>query len=149
MSFPSFKVYLDHPEAILPRRGDPLAAGYDICSVENVTIPARGQSIVDTGIVFDFPADCYARVAPRSGLAAKNRIDIHAGVIDASYRGHCKVIMFNHSDDEFQVNPGDRIAQVIFERIYTPELQQVESMDDLSSSERGANGFGSTGVASV
>ena len=82
-------------------------------------------------------------VAPRSGLAWKYSIDVGAGVIDADYRGPVGVILFNHSDVDFEVKVGDRIAQLIIEKIITPEVVEVE---DLDSTERGVGGFGSTGV---
>ena len=73
----------------------------------------------------------------------KNFIDTGAGVIDADYRGEVKVLLFNHSDKDFEVRSGDRIAQLVLERIYTPEVMEVENLED---SVRGAGGFGSTGV---
>ena len=82
-------------------------------------------------------------VAPRSGLAWKHSIDVGAGVIDADYRGSVGVILFNHSDVDFEVKLGDRIAQLIIEKIITPEVMEVE---DLDCTERGVGGFGSTGV---
>jgi dUTP pyrophosphatase len=82
------------------------------------------------------------RVAPRSGLAAKHSIDTGAGVIDADYRGEVKVILFNFSDTDFAIKEGDRIAQLVVERIYTPEVVVVEKLE---ASVRGAGGFGSTG----
>lgn len=82
------------------------------------------------------------RVAPRSGLAAKHSIDTGAGVIDADYRGEVKVILFNFSDTDFAIKEGDRIAQLVIERIYTPDVVVVEKLE---TSVRGAGGFGSTG----
>lgn len=82
-------------------------------------------------------------VAPRSGLAWKHSIDVGAGVIDADYRGPVGVILFNHSDVDFEVKAGDRIAQLIIEKIMTPDVMEVE---DLDSTVRGEGGFGSTGV---
>lgn len=128
-----------------PARGSAGAAGYDVHACENQIIPARGQQIVDTGVVFQFPSDCYARIAPRSGLAAKHSLDVMAGVVDSDYCDSIKVILRNHSDEPFEVKIGDRIAQVIFERIYTPELDVV-MYDELKQTERGTNGFGSTGT---
>ena len=81
--------------------------------------------------------------APRSGLAWKHSIDVGAGVIDADYRGPVGVILFNHSDVDFEVKVGDRIAQLIIEKILTPDVVEVE---DLDSTVRGEGGFGSTGV---
>ena len=85
-------------------------------------------------------------MAPRSGLASKNFIDTGAGVIDADYRGEVKVLLFNHAEADFEVKKGDRIAQLVLERIYTPEVLEVA---ELEASVRGAGGFGSTGVSST
>jgi dUTP pyrophosphatase len=82
-------------------------------------------------------------VAPRSGLAAKHFIDIGAGVVDEDYTGNVGVVMFNHAKTEFQVKKGDRIAQLVCEVISLPELEECASLED---TERGAGGFGSTGV---
>jgi dUTP pyrophosphatase len=75
-------------------------------------------------------------------LASKNFIDTGAGVIDADYRGEVKVLLFNHAETDFDVKKGDRVAQLVLERIYTPEIQEVENLEE---SARGAGGFGSTG----
>ncbi|KXN87943.1 Deoxyuridine 5'-triphosphate nucleotidohydrolase [Leucoagaricus sp. SymC.cos] len=135
--------------ARLPTRGSPLAAGYDLYSNETIStsaerkvIPARGKALVDTQISIAVPAGTYGRVAPRSGLASKFMIDTGAGVIDADYRGTVFVLLFNLSDTNFQVEEGDRIAQLIIERIYSPDVLEV---DDLDETLRGAGGFGSTG----
>lgn len=140
-----FRIFLNDPAAAVPKRADLGAAGYDLFSVEKVIVLPRAQAIVDTGVVLEFPPDCYARVAPRSGLAAKHSIDVLAGVVDSTYRGNIKVILYNHSDQDFVVNVGDRVAQLIFERIYTPVLEQVHDMAELMASDRGDGGFGSTG----
>ncbi|KAI5847154.1 dUTP diphosphatase [Morchella snyderi] len=131
------------PRAQLPTRGSALAAGYDVYSSHSTTIPARGKALVDTDISIAVPAGTYGRIAPRSGLASKNFIDVGAGVIDADYRGQVKVLLFNHSDSDFEVKEGDRVAQLVLERIYTPEVEEVQ---DLEESVRGAGGFGSTGI---
>ena len=87
------------------------------------------------------PSGTYVRVAPHSGLAIKNFIDVGAGVIDSDYRGEIKVVLFNHSAEDFAVQVGDRIAQLILERIETPQVKKVAALDD---TDRGAGGFGST-----
>eukprot|EP00250_Pteridium_aquilinum_P011891 c20371_g1_i2 orf=280-663(-) len=84
--------------------------------------------------------------APRSGLAWKHSIDVGAGVIDADYRGPVGVVLFNLSDQDFAIKSGDRVAQLILERIVTPEVLEV---DDLEETGRGEGGFGSTGIATV
>lgn len=106
-------------------------------------IPARGKAIVKTDIQVELPEGCYGRIAPRSGLAAKNFIDIGAGVVDEDYRGNLGVVMFNHADTAFQVAKGDRIAQLICERIFYPVMEEVKTLSD---TERGDGGFGSTGT---
>jgi len=129
-------------KAKIPTRGSALAAGYDLYSAEKKVIPAHGKALVDTQLSIAVPAGTYGRVAPRSGLASKFMIDTGAGVIDADYRGVVFVLLFNLSDKAFQVEEGDRIAQLIIERIYTPDILEV---DDLEQTIRGASGFGSTG----
>ncbi|XP_015065379.1 deoxyuridine 5'-triphosphate nucleotidohydrolase [Solanum pennellii] len=156
---PSPKVQkLDHPEngnvpflrvkklsenAVLPSRASSLSAGYDLSSAAETKVPARGKALVPTDLSIAVPQGTYARIAPRSGLAWKYSIDVGAGVIDADYRGPVGVVLFNHSEVDFEVKAGDRIAQLIVQKIVTPEVEQV---DDLDSTVRGYGGFGSTGV---
>lgn len=127
----------------LPQRGSDQAAGYDLFSAKDMEIPAKNKAIVPTDISIAVPAGCYGRVAPRSGLAVKNFIDVGAGVIDADYRGPVGVVLFNFSDVAFTIKAGDRIAQLILERCETPQVLEVA---DLDATGRGAGGFGSTGV---
>ncbi|CEJ53982.1 Deoxyuridine 5'-triphosphate nucleotidohydrolase [Penicillium brasilianum] len=126
-----------------PTRGSAFAAGYDMYAAKETVVPAKGKALIDTGIAMAVPEGTYGRVAPRSGLASKHFIDTGAGVIDADYRGEVKVLLFNHSDVDFPVKVGDRVAQLVLEKIYTPEVAVVEELEE---SVRGAGGFGSTGV---
>ncbi|XP_068653768.1 deoxyuridine 5'-triphosphate nucleotidohydrolase-like isoform X2 [Aristolochia californica] len=142
-ALPLLKVKKLSESAILPSRGSALAAGYDLSSAKETKVPARGKALVPTDLSIAIPEGTYARIAPRSGLAWKHSIDVGAGVIDADYRGPVGVILFNHSDTDFEVKPGDRIAQLIVEKIMTPEISEVQ---DLDSTVRGTGGFGSTGV---
>ncbi|KAG6408760.1 hypothetical protein SASPL_131781 [Salvia splendens] len=130
-------------KAVLPSRGSPLSAGYDLSSAAETKVPARGKALVPTDLSVAVPEGTYARIAPRSGLAWKHSIDVGAGVVDADYRGPVGVILFNHSEVDFEVKVGDRIAQLIIEQIVTPEVAEV---DDLDATARGSGGFGSTGV---
>ncbi|KAK2379915.1 deoxyuridine 5'-triphosphate nucleotidohydrolase [Trifolium repens] len=130
-------------KAVIPTRGSTLSAGYDLSSAVDTKVPARGKSLIPTDLSIAVPQGTYARVAPRSGLTWKHSIDVGAGVIDADYRGPVGVILFNHSDVDFEVKIGDRIAQLIIEKIITPEVSEVL---DLDSTVRGEGGFGSTGV---
>ena len=129
--------------AALPRRGTASAAGYDLSAAQSCIIPAKGKGIVHTGLLISFPPGLYGRIAPRSGLAVKKFIDVGAGVIDQDYRGEICVVLFNHSETDFEVKQGDRIAQLILEKIKTPVVQEVQN---LGSTERGIGGFGSTGI---
>ncbi|BFF95872.1 deoxyuridine 5'-triphosphate nucleotidohydrolase mitochondrial [Drosophila madeirensis] len=129
--------------ALEPVRGSAKAAGVDLRSAYDVVVPARGKAIVKTDLQVQVPEGSYGRVAPRSGLAVKNFIDVGAGVVDEDYRGNLGVVLFNHSETDFEVKHGDRIAQFICERIFYPELELVDKLDD---TERGEAGFGSTGV---
>ena len=96
--------------AVLPVRGSAGAAGYDLCAAGSCVIPSRGKGIVDTGLAVTLPAGIYACIAPHSGLAIHNFIDVGAGVVDSDYRGEIKVVLFNHSIEDFQVQVSDRIA---------------------------------------
>ncbi|NXT97810.1 DUT protein, partial [Buphagus erythrorhynchus] len=128
--------------AFAPSRGSARSAGYDLYSAYDCVIPPMEKAVVKTDIQIALPSGCYGRVAPRSGLAAKHFIDVGAGVIDEDYRGNVGVVLFNFGKETFEVKKGDRIAQLICERIYYPELEEVEALDD---TERGKGGFGSTG----
>ncbi|XP_002877532.2 deoxyuridine 5'-triphosphate nucleotidohydrolase [Arabidopsis lyrata subsp. lyrata] len=142
-SSPFFKVKKLSEKAVLPTRGSSLSAGYDLSSAVDSKVPARGKALIPTDLSIAVPEGTYARIAPRSGLAWKHSIDVGAGVIDADYRGPVGVILFNHSDVDFEVKFGDRIAQLIIEKIVTPVVVEVEDLDD---TVRGDGGFGSTGV---
>ncbi|GFY57760.1 deoxyuridine 5'-triphosphate nucleotidohydrolase, partial [Trichonephila inaurata madagascariensis] len=120
-----------------------LAAGYDLYSAYDYVVPAQGKVLAMTDIQVQVPPGHYGRVAPRSGLAVKNFIDVGAGVVDEDYRGNLGVVLFNFGSEPFKVMKGDRIAQFICEKISYPELEEVENLDD---TERGKGGFGSTGT---
>ena len=132
------------PSATLPCRGSSGAAGYDLSAAASVTVPSRGRLLVPTDLSLAVPLGTYGRIAPRSGLALKSGIDVGAGVVDSDYRGSLGVLLFNHSDTDFSIAAGDRIAQLILERIAVAE---VEETNELAHTERGHGGFGSTGVA--
>ena len=139
------KVFLHSELARLPKRADEGAAGYDLTSIENISIPPRSRSLISTGLSIQLPMYSYGRIAPRSGLSVKG-LDVGAGVIDESFRGIIKVLLINNNDKDFVVNVGDRIAQLLVEPIYYPDVEHVKSLDDLSSTTRGDGGFGSTGI---
>jgi dUTP pyrophosphatase len=134
------------PNATLPVRASIGAAGYDLFSAEDCTIEPRTRKVVKTDLSMAIPARHYGRVAPRSGLSFKFGIDIAAGVIDSDYRGPLGIVMVNNGTNAFEVKAGDRVAQLLLERVSTPEVEEVEELDD---TVRGTSGFGSTGTAAL
>ena len=138
------KIYKD---SVLPTKGTEYSAGYDLYAyLDNTHKKKSGQrETVATGIAIALEdKNSVALVYARSGLGIKNGITLSnsVGVIDADYRGEIKVGLQNHSDKDYIINPGDRIAQMVITPIFTPEL---EICDELPSSERDTGGLGSTG----
>jgi dUTP pyrophosphatase len=131
-----------HPDAKLPTRGSPLAAGLDLYTVERVSMAAGGRAAVRTGLAVAIPEGFYGRIAPRSGLAVRHGLDVLSGVIDGDYRGEILCVLINHGDAPFEIESGTRVAQLIVEAIALPEPVWAEDLDE---TERGACGFGSTG----
>jgi dUTP pyrophosphatase len=141
MSFINIKLFSNR--AIIPKRATPGSAGYDLFSSVDIVVPKRGRILVQTDVGVQIPETCYGRIAPRSGLAVKNGIDVGAGVIDSDYCGTIGVLLFNHSDEDFQIKHGDRIAQLIIEQIISPQFIEVESLE---KTLRNDGGYGSTGI---
>lgn len=149
---PSLEVHfhLTGEHARVPTRATEGSAGFDLFAAVAATIAPGKRALVGTGVRLSMhQPGVYARVAPRSGLAVRG-IDVAAGVCDADYRGEYKVLLVNHSDEPFVVEPGDRVAQLLFERAHTDVAAVVvESAEQLqyASDGRGEGGFGSTGTA--
>ena len=137
------KVKLLHPDAKVPTRANATDAGLDLYAL-NGGIAVPGDRLrINTGIAMSIPTGYYGRISPRSGLAWKDGIDVMAGTVDSSYRGEIRVILINlETTDPFQVRPGDRIAQIIIQKM---ELWPLMVVDELDDTERGENGFGSSG----
>lgn len=132
------------PNAIIPTRANPTDAGADLYALEDIRIQPNTRELVRTGISLEVPESYYARIAPRSGLAYKNGIDVLAGVVDSSYRGEVGVILLNTDTQKiFNIRAGDRIAQLIIEAHYNMTIREVDSLSDTT---RGDGGFGSTGL---
>mgnify|MGYP001468928310 CR=1 FL=1 len=131
--------------ASIPRFKHAGDGGADVTSIEDITLAPGERSMVGTGMAMALPSGYACFVVPRSGLAAKNGITIvnTPGLVDSGYRGEIKVILMNTSDAPFHISVGDRIAQIVIERVESPIFITVDSLDD---SERGGDGFGSTGV---
>jgi deoxyuridine 5'-triphosphate nucleotidohydrolase len=139
-----FRIQRLSPTAVIPVRATPGSAGLDLSASEACVVPAGGRALVSTGLAMQIPDDCYARIAPRSGLAVKHGINTGAGVVDSDYTGEVKVLLFNHGAADFEIRAGDRIAQVIFEKIYPKVV--LEGVAGIEETARGGGGFGSTGV---
>ena len=130
----------------LPVRGTEGAAGYDLATAEPAVAPVHRKCLAKIGLQIALPSGCYGRIAPWTGLTIKKFIDVGAGVVDTDYRGEVGVILFNFSDSDFIVNMGDRIAQLILEKIKTPVVKEVDS---LGGTDRGDKGFGSNRMSAA
>lgn len=127
--------------ARLPTRGTEYSAGYDLYSPVDCILYRRTRTLIKLDIAVRFLNGHYAQIKPRSSLAIKG-IDTGAGVIDSDYRGNIGVLLFNHSENDIPINKGDRIAQMVLIRISTPDVVEVDELDD---TQRGEGGYGSTG----
>jgi dUTP pyrophosphatase len=125
-----------------PTKGTDQAAGYDLYAAQNAEIDPLKRALIKTNISIAIPKGYYGRIAPRSGLAYKNGIDVMAGVIDSDYRGDVGVILYNTGVDVFNIKQGDRIAQLIIEKCHVADWDLVE---DLPDTDRGEGGYGHTG----
>ena len=134
------------PDVQLPEYKTSGASGVDLVAFikEPINLEPKTSVLIPTGLSVAFPEDYEIQIRPRSGLAAKNNISVlnTPGTIDSDYRGEIKVIIYNHSNENFSINNGDRIAQMILAPVVKMEL---EEKNDLPKSIRGKGGFGSTG----
>ena len=127
--------------AVLPKRGSVLAAGLDVCSIEDLELGPKQRIMAKTGLAVAIPIGFYGRIAPRSGLASKHGLDVLAGVIDSDYRGEICCLLYNTGDDPIRLAAGSKICQLILEQIITPEAAWATDLDETG---RGSGGFGST-----
>jgi len=118
-----------------------MPAGHDIYAQKDGTIPAQRQMLVDTGIAIRLPSGIYGRLAAGSGMALRHGIAVGGGVIHVDYTGEIEVILRNDGDTSYQFKAGDRIAQLIVEKIQTHAPMEIDNLDD---TEKGAQGFGSS-----
>jgi dUTP pyrophosphatase len=138
------QVKLLHPDARPPERTRPGDAGYDLRCIEPFALEPGERRLVPTGVAIALPPGTAGLVVPRSGLAIKHGISVvnGPGLVDPNYRGELRVILVNLGAERFEAQAGDRIAQLLIVPFVAPDLQLV---DELPESERGANGFGSSG----
>jgi dUTP pyrophosphatase len=131
-----------HEDAQLPKKNHDTDTGWDLFAVEDKTIPAKGRDVVDVGIkVAKIEPGYWIRVSSRSGLSFKHGILAHPGVIDQDYRGSMGVMLYNHSDVDYEVKKGDRVAQMLIHYNIRMDVGWGEQHD----TQRGEKGFGSSG----
>ena len=135
------KVKLDNG-AYMPERAHETDAGYDLRTPINIFVPANGSATVDIGVHIAIPKGYVGFLKSKSGLNVKYDLT-GTGVVDSGYSGSIRVKLYNHGDEGYLFNQGDKIIQIVFLPIFTPELELV---DELGETERGENGFGSTGA---
>lgn len=140
------RVLITAPEGFEPTYAKPGDAGADLRSTVAATVPAKSRLLIPTGVSIALPNGYVGLVHPRSGLAVKHGITVlnTPGTIDAGYRGEIMVILYNTSDADFEINAGDRIAQLLIQAVEKAAFTNVERLPD---SDRGETGFGSSGRA--
>lgn len=141
---PELAVQRLHPDAVVPRYAHPGDAGLDLTSVEAVTLAPGERGAVPTGLAMAIPEGWVGLVHPRSGLARRHGVTVAnaPGTIDAGYRGEVLVLLVNLGADPVELAAGERVAQLLLQRVGDAEVREVSSLDDTA---RGAGGFGSTG----
>ena len=142
-SFNRLRVKKLEDNAILPKKANESDAGYDLYSIEDKIVEPKQRIMIRTGISMAIPNNYVGLIWPRSGLAVKHGIDVLAGVVDSGYRGEVCVILQNHGSQPHEIKAGDRIAQILFQKIESFQLEEVETLEE---ADRGDSGFGSTGA---
>jgi dUTP pyrophosphatase len=132
------------PLAEIPNYQTEEAAGFDLHSIEDIILKPNERKLIGTGLAFEIPKGYEIQIRPRSGLAYKYGISVlnSPGTIDSDYRGEIKVLLINHSDTDFEIKVGERIAQGVIQEVIQAKFEEVE---ELNKTARGAGGFGSTG----
>lgn len=128
--------------AYMPERAHPTDAGLDLRCREDVMLWKGGSAVVDTGVHVQLPHGWYGSVTNKSGLNVKHGVVVPEGIIDENYTGSIAVKLYNFGEQCYHFNKGDKVAQLVISRYSTPELELV---DELEETDRGDNGFGSTG----
>ena len=127
--------------AILPTRASGGSAGLDLYSAYNYTVSPRCRQLVKTDLKICLPDGTYGRIAPRSGLSLHCYVDVAAGVVDSDYRGNLSVLVVNNGETDFLIRCGDRIAQLICEKILYPDVIEVSNISLTSRANCGFGGY--------
>lgn len=128
--------------AFLPERAHKTDAGLDLRTPESVTIPKNGSVTIDTGVHIELPKGYFGKLESKSGLNVNYGVVSHGGTIDEGYTGSIRVKLYNHGERDYVFNAGDKIVQLVIIPYLAPEIEVV---DNLSDTDRGDNGFGSSG----
>ncbi|MFN8577536.1 MAG: dUTP diphosphatase [Candidatus Sericytochromatia bacterium] len=132
-------------DAILPKYIHSTDSGMDVFSIEDITIKPSETSLVKTGLKIELPPNTEAQIRPKSGIALKNSVTVlnTPGTIDEGYTGEICIILINHGKEDYKINKGEKIAQMVIQPVIRVEVEEVE---DINTSSRGEGGFGSTGL---
>ena len=133
----------------LPKRAHPTDAGIDLHSAEDVTLAPGQRALVGTGVAIGLEPGTVGLIHPRSGMALKHGLSIvnAPGTVDADYRGEVKVCLINlDAEASIEISRGDRIAQLVVQHVVLCEVEECDSVEELGQTQRGAGGYGSTGV---
>jgi dUTP pyrophosphatase len=137
-----------HEDSILPSYAYPTDSGFDLCSVEEISIEPFGRALIPTGLRFNIPPGFEIQVRPKSGLAIKEGITVlnTPGTVDQGYNGELKVIVFNTNNKPFTIKNKMKIAQAVLCPVASGNFVTIVEVDNVEETERGENGFGSTGL---
>ena len=138
----NLKIKKIDPEAITPFKSKKGDAGLDLSSLKNYSIKPSEKILIETGISLEIPEGFVGLIWDRSGLAAKHSLHCLAGVIDSNYRGEIKIVLINLGKETYEIERGNRVAQLLIQKIEEVYLEEVESLEE---SSRGERGFGSGG----
>ena len=139
------KYYPESDEAKVPYKATPDAEAYDLYAAEERNVLPKSNAIVSLDLRWAIPKGFFGKIFSYSSLFLNHSITVEGGIIDSGYRGIVKVLLFNHSDDVFSVQVGQRIAQTVFLEKFDVKFEMVQSADHLDKSVRNEGGFGSTG----
>ena len=137
-----------HPDAVTPFYNYPTDSGFDLHSVEEITIPAFGRAFVPTGLSFDIETGHEIQVRTKSGLAINQGLMVlnSPGTVDCGYTGEIKAIIFNTNPHEFTITKGMKVAQGVYCPVANGEWVKLNEVKTIKEKDRGTNGFGSTGI---